>query len=78
MNKVMAINPEAAGDDWESMESMVVRELDMINDRAEGRDIDRAVDYIPTGLTDLDEMLDGGLITLEKAKVIMYRPHDGS
>lgn len=23
----------------------------------------------------LDEMLDGGLITLEKVKVIMYRPH---
>jgi hypothetical protein len=26
-------------------------------------------------LPKLDEMLDGGLITLEKVKVIMYRPH---
>ena len=26
-------------------------------------------------LPELDEMLDGGLITLEKVKVIMYRPH---
>jgi PII-like signaling protein len=29
-------------------------------------------------LPDLDEMLDGGLITLEKAKVIAYRAHDRS
>jgi PII-like signaling protein len=28
-------------------------------------------------LPELDEMLDGGLITLEKAKVIAYRAHDG-
>jgi PII-like signaling protein len=28
-------------------------------------------------LPELDEMLDGGLITLEKANVIAYRPHDG-
>ena len=28
-------------------------------------------------LPELDEMLDGGLITLEKARVIAYRPHDG-
>lgn len=27
-------------------------------------------------LPELDQMLDGGLITLEKAKVIAYRPHD--
>src|SRR5919202_1555573 len=26
-------------------------------------------------LTELDEMIGGGLITLERAKVIMYRPH---
>lgn len=60
MAKVMAINPEAAGDDWESMERMVVQELDMINDRAEGNADTRAGDYIPTGLDDLDEILDGG------------------
>ena len=27
-------------------------------------------------LPDLDRMIDGGLITLERARVIMYRPHD--
>jgi hypothetical protein len=27
-------------------------------------------------LPDLDQMLDGGLITLEKAKVIIYRAHN--
>ena len=26
-------------------------------------------------LPDLDQMLEGGMITLERAKVIMYRPH---
>ncbi len=26
-------------------------------------------------LPELDQMIDGGLITLERAKVIMYRPH---
>jgi PII-like signaling protein len=29
-------------------------------------------------LPELDEMLDGGLITLERAKVITYRPHEKS
>jgi uncharacterized protein len=29
-------------------------------------------------LPELDEMIGGGLITLERAKVIVYRPHDGS
>ena len=27
-------------------------------------------------LPDLDAMIDGGLITLERAQVILYRPHD--
>ncbi len=27
-------------------------------------------------LPDLDEMIDGGLVTLERAQVILYRPHD--
>jgi PII-like signaling protein len=29
-------------------------------------------------LPELDQMLDGGLITLERARVIMYRAHDQS
>lgn len=35
-------------------------------------DTEEKIDAI---LPELDEMLDGGLITLEKVKVIMYRPH---
>ncbi len=27
-------------------------------------------------LPDLDRMIDGGLVTLERARVILYRPHD--
>lgn len=27
-------------------------------------------------LPQLDEMIDGGLVTLERARVILYRPHD--
>ena len=27
-------------------------------------------------LPDIDPMIDGGLVTLEKARVILYRPHD--
>lgn len=27
-------------------------------------------------LPDLDSMIDGGLVTLERARVILYRPHD--
>lgn len=27
-------------------------------------------------LAELDDMIDGGLITLERARVILYRPHD--
>lgn len=60
MAKVMAINPEASGEDWESMESMVTQELEMIQARADGDDSERPKDFIPTGLADLDEILDGG------------------
>jgi hypothetical protein len=31
---------------------------------------------IKTILPELDNMIGGGLITLERAKVIMYRPHE--
>lgn len=33
-------------------------------------------DRLQKALPDLDRMIDGGLITLERARVIMYRPHD--
>ena len=61
MQKVMAIDPQASGDEWESMDSMVAAELDMIQARADGAGMTREADYIPTGLRDLDERLDGGM-----------------
>ncbi len=47
-------------DEWESMAKMIVRELDQIQDRADGNS-ERDADYIPTGLHDLDDLLDGGM-----------------
>lgn len=35
-------------------------------------------DRIKAVLPELDNMIGGGLITLERAKVIMYRPHDAA
>ena len=48
------------GDEWESMDQMVVRELDRIQEQSAGND-ECATNYIPTGLTEWDELLDGGL-----------------
>ena len=49
-----------AGDEWESMDKLIVQELDHVQERADGND-ERDSGYIPTGLTDLDDMIDGGL-----------------
>jgi len=35
-----------------------------------------AEDRIGEILPELDRMIDGGLVTLERARVILYRPHD--
>jgi len=51
----------SAADEWESMESMVVRELDAIQARHDGTADDRTREFIPTGLAALDDLLDGGL-----------------
>ncbi|MES2634050.1 MAG: replicative DNA helicase [Pseudomonadota bacterium] len=61
MQKVMAVNPEASGDEWESMETMIVGELDRIQARSNGEQDSVADEFIPTGLRDLDDMLDGGM-----------------
>lgn len=45
-------------DEWENMDKGVVRALDRIQERADGGNKN---DFIPTGLTDLDERLDGGM-----------------
>lgn len=46
-------------DEWESMEQMVVRELDRIQEQHDSGE--RSENYIPTGLTEWDDLLDGGL-----------------
>lgn len=61
MGKIMHISPDAAADDWVSMETIIVRELDAIQERADGHRDGRSQDYIETGLRDLDNMLDGGM-----------------
>ena len=48
----------AAREEWAPMDSLVRLQIDRVQNGAEN---DGAGDYIPTGLTDLDEMLDGGL-----------------
>jgi replicative DNA helicase len=51
-----------ATDEWQSMEQMIVQELELIQERAEGNTGKKQADnYIPTGLIDLDELLDGGM-----------------
>jgi replicative DNA helicase len=49
-----------AADEWESMETLVVRELDRIQVRHDGND-ENAAGIIPTGLAAWDDLLDGGL-----------------
>lgn len=58
MQKVMAISPDGAGDDWEGMDVGMVRLLDRIQAQADGT---APPDFIPTGLKDLDARLDGGM-----------------
>ncbi len=45
-------------DEWESVQTGVVRALDRIQERSDGSG---KKDFIPTGLKDLDERLDGGM-----------------
>ncbi|NDZ11509.1 replicative DNA helicase [Variovorax sp. WS11] len=58
MQKVMGISPDASGDDWEGMDSGMVELLDRIQAASDGT---APPDFIPTGLKDLDEQLDGGM-----------------
>lgn len=47
-------------DEWESMQTLVVRELDRIQAQHDGND-EGAAGIIPTGLAAWDDLLDGGL-----------------
>jgi len=58
VQKVMGIDAGASDDDWESVDTGIVRVLDRIQDEASGHS---KPDIIPTRLKDLDERLDGGM-----------------
>jgi hypothetical protein len=48
MQKVLAISPETNADEWESMDQMILQQLDMIEERANGQDT-KGGDFITTG-----------------------------
>ncbi len=57
--RIGAIAEQRSGpDEWEAVEAGMVKLLDRIQDAATG---EAKPDFTPTGLSDLDEMLDGGL-----------------
>jgi len=58
MQTVMGIAPEGSADEWEGMDVGMVKLLDRISAQTDGS---AEPDFIPTGLTDLDERLDGGM-----------------
>ncbi|MDQ0082910.1 replicative DNA helicase [Variovorax boronicumulans] len=57
MQRVMAISPDTATDEWQGMEEGMVRLLDRITAQAEGTAVD---DFTATGLDEIDARLDGG------------------
>lgn len=59
--KVMAIGEDSVQDEWEPMGKLVVQVLDNIQARADGTADARTGAVIPTGLSDLDELMDGGM-----------------
>lgn len=61
MQRILRISSDVTKDDWESMEEIITRELDMIQERADGQQSNRPAEYTPTGLADFDEIMDGGL-----------------
>lgn len=72
--KVFAVGDQGAPcDDWQSSEDGIVSVLDGIQARHDGQG---AGDFIPTGITELDEKLNGGL-RAGKVYVIAARPSMG-
>ena len=55
--QLVSLVTTSADAEWLDMDTTAVRMLDSLNDRAEGR----RDDVLPTGMSDLDEMLGGGL-----------------
>ena len=61
MRKVMDISPDVEEEDWTSMQTLVVRELDAIQARSDNPGGERGQDFLPTGIKGLDDIFDGGL-----------------
>jgi replicative DNA helicase len=72
VQKLMAINSDAPRDDWQDGDTGVLQVLDAIQLRHDGGQ----GDFIPTGLVDLDEKLNGGLRP-GKVYVVAARPSMG-
>ena len=69
-NLIFQIGDQRKDDDWHDTEDSVVRFLDRIQNHAEQED------FVPTGITELDDKLDGGMREGE-VYVIAARPRMG-
>ena len=67
---IFAIGDQRKNDDWHTTDDSVVRFLDRIQNHDEQKD------YVPTGITELDDKLDGGMRRGE-VHVIAARPRIG-
>lgn len=59
--KMLAVDERANDDDWVAMDTLVVELLDDIQQRADGTSERETKSFIQTGLSDFDDLLDGGL-----------------
>jgi replicative DNA helicase len=60
MQKILAVCPHVVSDEWESMNQLIIRQLDDLQLQSDDA-IDAAPDCIATGLSAIDELLDGGM-----------------
>lgn len=58
--KVMAVNTESSEEEWEHIGTSVVKEIDRIQAAQDGNDESHR-DIVPTGIENLDNVLDGGM-----------------
>lgn len=61
MQQVMGISTDVVKDDWVSMDTLVVQQLDEIQAASDLGEDTRDPSFTPTGINGLDNLLDGGL-----------------
>jgi replicative DNA helicase len=61
MQEVMAVSSDVVTDEWVGMEQLVTEQLDRIQLLADNPEAERGAAFVPTGLPNLDDLLDGGL-----------------